>query len=72
MEHSLLDHQRLTSAWTFGHSPDHSRERAVFIIETLARVGDRDAVEILKRFVGDPNLGEKAIGAIKATKGRES
>jgi len=71
MEHSLLNLARLTSAWKFGQSQDHARERAVFVVDVLGRVGDRETIEVLKRFTNDPALGESAIASIKSIKTRE-
>ncbi len=70
MEHSLLNLARLTSAWKYGQAPDHRRGRVDFVIDTLGRVGDRETIELLKRFADDPALGENAIAAIKLIRAR--
>jgi len=70
MEHSLLNLDQLASAWKFGESPHHARERAEFVVGVLGRVGDGDTIELLKRFTIAPPLGEGAIAAIKSIRTR--
>ena len=70
MEHSLLNLERLTSTARFAQSDHHRRERSNYIIGLLAHIGDGNTVEVLKRVVGDENLGQGAITAIKTIKAR--
>jgi hypothetical protein len=71
MEHSLLNLPRLTSSWRCGQSLHHVNELAEFVVGVLGRIGDRDTVEVLKRFIDDAALGEGAITAIKSIKSHE-